>query len=65
MADEKRQVWPSLTFLLSLQAILSGLLAYLVVYTHTHHPEESRIWMLAKFFLAVCLLVFTALQALA
>lgn len=64
MADEKHQPRPSLTFLLSLQAILAGLLAYLVVFTHTHHPEESRAWLLVKFFLAVCLLVFTALQAL-
>lgn len=65
VADDKHQMRPSLTFLLLLQAILSGLLAYLVVFTHSQYPEESRTWFLVKFLLPVCFLVFSALQSLA
>lgn len=53
------------TFLLCLQAFLAGLLAYLVLFTHTKYPGEAPIWIISKFSLVVCFLVLLALQALA
>lgn len=62
MVNEKLR--PSLTFLLLLQIILSGLLAYLIIYTHLYYPEESITWFLIKFLLLVCFLIFSTLQSL-
>ncbi|KAJ5987973.1 hypothetical protein N7481_003183 [Penicillium waksmanii] len=54
------------TFLLCLQALLAGLLAYLVLLAaHTKYPGEAPVWIISKFSLVVCFLVLLALQALA
>lgn len=55
----------SSTFLLSLQALLAGLLAYLVLFTYTKYPGEAPTWIISKFSIVVCFLVVLVLQALA
>lgn len=55
----------SLAFLLCLQAILAGLLAYVVVLAHARYPEESSLSIIAKSSLAICFLLILAFQALA
>lgn len=61
LTDEKQQGRPSLTFLLVLQIIVGGLLAYLVLFTHSKYPEEPRLWVLLNISLAVCFLVLQQL----
>lgn len=52
------------TFLLCLQVLLAGLLAYLVLFTYTRYPGEASVWVVGKFSLVVCFLVLLVLQAL-